>query len=97
MVTGGAEREAGQGWNPYLGALRGSPSTAPCPLTIWGHLPPLPQVGDEEHQAAPGVHQLPAASCGGGAEVNKWHPLLPPNRDPLPPCRLFPTEQGMGL
>lgn len=27
MVTGGAEREAGQGWNPYLGALRGSPST----------------------------------------------------------------------
>lgn len=39
MVTGGAEREAGQGWNPYLGALRGSASTPPCPLTIWGTCP----------------------------------------------------------
>lgn len=90
MVAERVEREAGQGW--YFpcqggGALSWPSSTPRCPLTVRGHLAPLPQVGGEGPEAAPDVHQLPAASCGRGAEVGAWHPPFPPDRTLcLPPA-----------
>lgn len=65
------------GWG---GPLSQSSSTPRCPLTVRGHLAPLPQVGGEGPEATPGVHQLPAASYRRGAKVGAWHPSYPQTR-----------------
>jgi hypothetical protein len=71
----GIERLGGDGalaWGPSAPSVQTF-----CLLTFWGNLPSLLQVGSESHQAAPGVHKLPAAGCEGGAEVSGWDPFSP--------------------